>query len=312
MVSTSVFPRWLGFVVGVAGIEPATSCSQSRRAPAALHPAYYYVNAFIDYRKATKGLTESGEKWLRDVLNTFIKCLTPEISFINIQRDDLVKFLARYEDKPWRRHSFYRAFRTFFKWASITYDTPNPFLDRHGNSIIDAPKTPSMVLYTITPGDVQKLIEATTSIRNKAMLSLLADSGARRGEIVSILTNDVDLENRRIKIMGKGQKEGFLIFGQKTKVFLEDYIGETNPSDNLFGLTASGFRAVLVRLEKKTGILCHAHSFRRGFAVALRKQGLNDLDIMQLGRWSSVDLVKRYTKAYTFDDAARRYKAIIE
>ena len=27
-------------VVGVAGIEPATSCSQSRRAPAALHPDY--------------------------------------------------------------------------------------------------------------------------------------------------------------------------------------------------------------------------------------------------------------------------------
>ena len=25
-------------VVGVAGIEPATSCSQSKRAPAALHP----------------------------------------------------------------------------------------------------------------------------------------------------------------------------------------------------------------------------------------------------------------------------------
>ena len=39
-----------------------------------------------------------------------------------------------------------------------------------------------------------------------------------------------------------------------------------------------------------------------------RRIGLSELE---LGRWSDVGLVKRYTKAYTFEDAATRYKAIV-
>ena len=68
---------------------------------------------------------------------------------------------------------------------------------------------------------------------------------------------------------------------------------------------------MLQRLEKGTGIKCNAHSFRRGFATELRKQGLSELDIAELGRWSSTAMVKRYSRAYTFEDAACRYKAIV-
>jgi integrase len=68
---------------------------------------------------------------------------------------------------------------------------------------------------------------------------------------------------------------------------------------------------VLDRLAKETGIKCNAHSFRRGFATELGKAGGGGLDIMQLGRWSSVAMVQRYTRAYTFDDAATKYKPIV-
>ena len=50
---------------------------------------------------------------------------------------------------------------------------------------------------------------------------------------------------------------------------------------------------------------------RRGFATELRRKGLGELDIAELGRWSSVVMVKRYSRAYTFDDAAKRYKPIV-
>ena len=121
----------------------------------------------------------------------------------------------------------------------------------------------------------------------------------------------MDLVNRRILIMGKGQKEGWLIFGPKTQTLLETYISEGKPSGSLFGLKAQGLTMMLVRLSNQTGIKCNPHSFRRGFAVELRKKGLNDLDIMELGRWASVSMVQRYTKAYTFENAAKRYQSII-
>lgn len=68
---------------------------------------------------------------------------------------------------------------------------------------------------------------------------------------------------------------------------------------------------MLQRLEKKTGIRCNAHSFRRCFATELKKKGLGELDIMELGRWSDVSLVIRYTKAYKWEDAASRYESIV-
>ena len=67
-------------------------------------------------------------------------------------------------------------------------------IDRWGNAVIEAPKTPKTVLYTMTPENVYRLLEAAFSIRDRAAISLLADSGARRSEIVAIKTVDVQLD----------------------------------------------------------------------------------------------------------------------
>ena len=156
-----------------------------------------------------------------------------------------------------------------------------------------------------------QLINSAQGSRNKALISLLAQSGARRSELANIQLADVDIGGRRIKVLGKGNKEGYLIFGSRTQELLEKYVEEYQPEGSLFGLTSYGIQSMLFKLEKKTGIKCNAHSFRRMFAVELRKAGVPELDIVQLGRWSSVSMVQRYTKSYTFEDAATRYQDII-
>ena len=75
-------------------------------------------------------------------------------------------------------------------------------------------------MYTISPGSVKALIKASDCLRDKALIALLADSGARRSEIANITVQELDLENRRIKVAGKGGKEGYLIFGDITYGYL--------------------------------------------------------------------------------------------
>jgi site-specific recombinase XerD len=193
----------------------------------------------------------------------------------------------------------------------MTFNMPNPMIDRWGNPVVEAPKTPNKVLYTQTLDKVMRLIEAASCTRDKAIISLLADSGARRSEIASIIAADVDLQHNRIRVMGKGEKEGYLLLGAKTSALLAQYIREAQPSGSLFNLSTQGVKTMLRRLEDRTGIKANAHTFRRGFATELRRMGLGELDIAELGRWSSVAMVKRYSKAYTFENAAERYKAII-
>ena len=171
--------------------------------------------------------------------------------------------------------------------------------------------TPKTVLYILTPEKVHRLLEDASCIRDRAIISLLADSGARQSEIVAIKTNDVDLEKNCIKVMGKGNKEGYLIFGEATKAHILRHLEENSPTDTLFDLDTEGLKTVLRRLQVRTGIKCNAHSFRRGFATELRRKGLSELDIAESVRWSSTEMVQRYSKAYTFQDAATRYKAIV-
>ncbi|MQF48284.1 hypothetical protein FIM08_00025 [SAR202 cluster bacterium AC-647-N09_OGT_505m] len=128
-----------------------------------------------------------------------------------VDLEHVVRFLGLYDTKPWRKHAFYRANKSFWKWASRTYDIPNPMIDRWGNAVIEAP---------MTPDNVHRLLETASCIRDRAIISLLADSGARRSEIVAIKTKDVDLEKNCIKVMGKGNKEGYLIFGEVTKTYI--------------------------------------------------------------------------------------------
>ncbi len=270
------------------------------------------VNAlepFIVNRKGTRGLTPKGERWLRETLGKFLLWLP--IPFTEVNTDTIISFLSQYDDKPWRKHSMYRSLRTYWKWVSMTYDLDNPFLDKHGNRAIPAPRLPSKILPTTSPDTVAILIENCTTVRNKAIVSLLADSGCRMTELVSISMDNVFVEKGRISVWGKNRKEGWLVFGPGTRRLLAQYIEESHPQESLFGLNEHGLKSMLQRLEKQTGIKCNAHTFRRGFATELRKQGLSELDIAELGRWSSTAMVKRYSRAYTFEDAASRYKAIV-
>lgn len=261
------------------------------------------VDTFIRFRKATKGLTASGESWLREGLYRFLKSVTTSVN--RVSKEDIVGLLSEYEDKPWRRHGLYRALKTFFKWASAEYGFENPMIS------IPSPKTPDVILHTMTPQDTERLIETANDTKTKAIIALLADSGVRRTEMANIEVADLDLQHRRIKVLGKGGKEGYLIFGDKTKDLIAQYLEDEEPAGRLFGLNTYGIQSILRRLQAESGIKCNAHSFRRGFATALRHAGVGELDIQQLGRWSSLEMVRRYTKAYTFDDAAERYKPIV-
>ena len=93
------------------------------------------------------------------------------------------------------------------------------------------------------------------------------------------------------------------------KRYVEDWLLESGKkSGSLFDLNTHGMQSFFLRLEKQTGLKTNAHVFRRAFAVIGRELGLSDLTIKDLGRWNSVDMVQRYTKDFSFDDANKQLK----
>ena len=71
-----------------------------------------------------------------------------------------------------------------------------------------------------------------------------------------------------------------------------------------------GIVSVLRRLEKRTGLSCNPHTFRRTFASNLHRAGMDIEHIMRLGGWESLDMVVRYTRSVKFEDSLKLYKSL--
>jgi integrase len=174
---------------------------------------------------------------------------------------------------------------------------------------VDSPSVARKLLPSITEQQLGILLEATETLRNTCIVSLLFDSGLKLSETCAIKPDDIDWGTNTLKVVVKGNREAKAAFTPRTAALLRQYLTtDGRNQDSLFGMKPRGVQDMLTRLSEKVGFPCNAHSFRRGFACHLHKRGLSTLSIMNLGRWSSLDIVTRYTKSITFDDCLKLYK----
>ena len=200
------------------------------------------------------------------------------------------------------RHASYRTIKTFFRWLSAVHGLPNPIVN------IAAPTLTKLILPTLTREQVEYLIQTAGSVRDKAIIALFVESGLRVSELVNIKATDIDWDAHTIRVMGKGRKEALAPFGGLSAQYLKEWLAENQPDGSIWGLNMWGIETMLKRLQKKTGIKCNPHTFRRTFAVLLRKAGIDSMTIRDLGRWESVQMVERYTRSFDFKDAMKFYR----
>lgn len=67
------------------------------------------------------------------------------------------------------------------------------------------------------------------TLRDAAMLEVLYATGARVSELVGLDVDDVDLERRTVRVMGKGQKERVVPFGAPAAAALVDWLQRGRP-----------------------------------------------------------------------------------
>jgi site-specific recombinase XerD len=204
------------------------------------------------------------------------------------------------------RHATYRAMKTFYRWLNKEHGLPNPV------DGLPAPILGKPILPTLSLAQVNKLLDRASDTRTRAIVALFVESGLRLSEVASIKADDIDWQLRTVRVIGKGRKEADAPFGPLTARYLKAWLSKRNgacaDSGNIWGINAHGIVSILRRLGEFTGIHCNPHVFRRTFAVLLRQAGVDSLTIKNLGRWESVAMVDRYTRAFTFLDSLRHYK----
>jgi site-specific recombinase XerD len=174
---------------------------------------------------------------------------------------------------------------------------------------MSAPKIGKLMLPCLTNDQVIQLINSSDNIRDKAIIAMLTESGLRLSELANIKLAFINWENHTVQVIGKGKKEALAPFGNLSELYLKQWLSIHHPNGTIWGINANGIRTTLRRLEAKTGITCNPHTFRRTFAVLLRKAGIDTMTIKELGRWESLEMVQRYTRSFSFQDSMKFYKS---
>jgi integrase len=259
-----------------------------------------YLPLFLQSRQAIE-VTPCTLSFYRSKLSRFFS----ELDADSAQRPDIEAFLLQFKN-PGNRHAYYRAIKTFYNWRVETFGLPSPM--KH----LRAPRLPKLILPSLTREQVLTLLDTLDNFRDKAIVSLLTESGLRLSELTDIKPYNIDWTNRTIRVIGKSNKEAMAPFGPLTEHYLQAWLNEYEPEGNIWGLNTWGISSMLRRLRQVTGLPCNPHTFRRTFACLLRKAGIDSMTIKELGRWESIDMVQRYTRSITFNDSLKFYKAPLE
>jgi site-specific recombinase XerD len=73
--------------------------------------------------------------------------------------------------------------------------------------------------------EVERLIEAAKSPRDRALIELFYSTGCRVAEVARMRFEHIDFESRTIRVLGKGNKERISLFGRPAKEVLLAYLG---------------------------------------------------------------------------------------
>lgn len=203
--------------------------------------------------------------------------------------------------------------RTFFKFlVREQYVTRNPA------AVVSSPRLAKKLPTYLSEAEVSDIMEAPQeptlkNLRNRAILELLYASGLRVSELVSLADQDVDRGGQLIRVLGKGQKERIVPFGQYAAQALDAYMAERKLKGlttrdasgdlplfiNLRG-TRLGVRSVERLLEQYRGYLkpgrrATPHTLRHSFATHLLEHGADLRSVQELLGHSNLSTTQRYT-----------------
>ncbi len=181
---------------------------------------------------------------------------------------------------------------------------------------LSTPRVGRSLPETLAVEDVTRLLEEASgkdtpeAKRDLSMLELLYASGMRVSELVSLDTEDVDIDELSVRCFGKGGKERVIPIHWRAANTVAEYVEETRPvlesersGNALFlnrrgdRLSRQGFWLILKGHAKRAGITARItpHSLRHSFATHLLQGGAPLRHVQELLGHASISTTQVYT-----------------
>jgi integrase/recombinase XerD len=258
------------------------------------------TNAFLS-AKRIEGCSEKSLAYYRKTIETMTEKLGKGIT--HIATNDLRSYLTDYQTE--RRSSkvtidnIRRILSSFFSWLEDEdYILKSPVRRIH------KVKTATTIKETYTDEALETMRDNCETLRDLAMIDMLASTGMRVGELVLLNRDDINFEERECVVFGKGSKERMVYFDARTKIHLQNYLAQRTDSNNaLFvslkapykRLQIGGVETRLRELGKRLSLSrVHPHKFRRTLATMAIDKGMPVEQLQRLLGHQRIDTTLQY------------------
>lgn len=276
------------------------------------------VNDYLDYLQFEKNYSKYTILNYKDDIEEFIDYIESEgLEFKDIVYSDIRFYLMYLKDNKHDDNSSIdrklSSLRGFYKYlANNNIVQTNVF--SLVNGVKKAKKLPRFFEYN----ELEELFNACNldnalGQRDRLILEMLYATGVRVGELVNVKIEDIDESSRTILILGKGNKERYVTYGDYCSEILDLYLKEgyaklnINNSPYLFlnskggRISDRGIRYILDQIIKKTSIKKNIspHMIRHSFATHLLNAGADLLSVQKLLGHESIKATQIYTHVTT-------------
>lgn len=273
-----------------------------------------YKSDFLSYINVEKNLSLNTQKSYKSDLSLF-SYFWQQISKTDTEKIPLRRAIERYFVKLFhqkidkssvaRKISCFKSFENFLRTVGvvISLKLKRPRVDKKLPVYLSVDE----IFYLLDAIPNEKL-PSKKPIRDKAIFELLYATGIRCSELCGIKMQDIDMDEKVIRISGKGRKERYVLFGKKAKQKILEYLEKerptvTDPKDKLF-VSRSNVplnQRTVQRVIRMFRSFLHGnknitpHKIRHSFATHLLNQGADLRVVQELLGHQTLASTEKYT-----------------
>lgn len=267
--------------------------------------------AFLEYEKNASPHTI--KSYRTDLLQLTDYLEEKDVQLKSVDNVVLRGFLAQLSAKGERKSTVARklaAVRSFFQFCM-----KRRWVEDNPAKVVSTPKQEKHVPSFLSEEEMAGFLDLPRSakvldVRDKLVLELLYATGMRVSELVGINLEHISLEERLIRVRGKGKKERLLPFGKKAEESLARYLKDRHLINkgrveeralflNYRGqrLTARSVERIIDKYIRLSTIKrkISPHSLRHSFASHLLSRGADLRVIQELLGHESLATTQKYT-----------------
>ena len=264
------------------------------------------IKEFSDFIMKKNYSTHTYESYISDLYYFY---MFVKKDLIKVKEEDIRDYLEHLNLKHEASSSVRRkisTFKTFYKFLYL-----NDYIDKKDYPMVKIayPKLEKKLPKFIYYNDLLEIINESSrdkdGVRDRLIIEMLYATGVRVSELINIKYSDIDYNNKRIRVCGKGNKERIVYFGDYALEALKEYTNTHIKNKNGYVFTNSkggqitdrGIRYIIDNIMKKLSLKVHVtpHVLRHTFATDMLNNGCDIKIVQELLGHSSLRTTEVYT-----------------